>query len=284
MHRITSEIMNRILLYILFVFLLATVSFGQTYNWEYDRDNSIPIHEYIAPPDGFERVAVDSGSFAFWLRNLPVKTDETQVYLFDGTLKRNQSAQFAIVDIDVGRHNLQQCADAVMRLRAEYLYSKAAHDSISFDFTSGDEASFRKWINGYRPTVDGPRVRWDQRAVPDSSYISFRNYLEVVFTYAGSYSLSKEMYMVPDINDIRIGDVFIQGGFPGHAVIVLDVAKNIKTDESVFILAQSYMPAQDVHVLKNPKDENLSPWYATDFGTRLFTPEWLFYSLDLKRF
>lgn len=47
---------------------------------------------------------------------------------------------------------------------------------------------------------------------------------------------------------------------------------------------QSYMPAQDMHILRNPLNADLSPWYAEDFGEVLQTPEWTFDASDLKRF
>lgn len=37
----------------------------------------------------------------------------TPVKLFNGNLKRNQQAHFGILNIDVGKKDLQQCADAV---------------------------------------------------------------------------------------------------------------------------------------------------------------------------
>ena len=81
-----------------------------------------------------------------------------------------------------------------------------------------------------------------------------------------------------------VGDVFIQGGSPGHAVLVVDVAEDPRTGRGVFLLVQSYMPAQEIHILKNPTDLNLSPWHETGFGETLRTPEWLFRRSDLKRF
>ena len=77
------------------------------------------------------------------------------------------------------------------------------------------------------------------------------------------------------------GDIFIQGGFPGHAVLVLDVATNAQ-DEKIFLIGQSYMPAQDFHILKNLENENLSPWYKINDGEKLYTPEWTFDWKDLK--
>jgi len=102
--------------------------------------------------------------------------------------------------------------------------------------------------------------------------------------YAGSYSLSQELYKIKDLSEMRIGDVFIEGGFPGHAVIVVDMAINRRTGKKLFLLAQSYMPAQGIHILKNPMNPKLNPWYELEFGETLQTPEWTFNKSDLKRF
>ncbi len=137
----------------------------------------------ISPPEGYRRIVADSGSYSDWLRQRPLKPAGTPVRLYNGDLKRTQQVHEAVYDIDVGSSDLQQCADAVMRLRAEYLYSKSIYDSISFNFTSGDEASFRQWIKGIRPKVTGNQVEWVQSAEIDSSYRSFRKYLNIIFKH-----------------------------------------------------------------------------------------------------
>jgi hypothetical protein len=48
------------------------------------------------------------------------------------------------------------------------------------------------------------------------------------------------------------------------------------------MLAQSYMPAQDIQILKNPNDSDISPWYSANFVDKLLTPEWTFDTGDLK--
>jgi len=53
----------------------------------------------------------------------------------------------------------------------------------------------------------------------------------------------------------------------------------------LFVLAQSYMPAQELQVLKNPNAGDFSPWYrVSDIDGQLRTPEWTFKSSALKRF
>lgn len=238
------------------------------------------IASRLPPPAGFHRAAVAPGSFAAWLRALPLRPGRPPVHLFDGRLKANQSAHVAVLAVDVGTRDLQQCADAVMRLRAEYLRDTGRADQICFHFTSGDAADFARWRQGWRPRIDGPRVRWQREAAPDDSRASFRSYLDTVFTYAGSASLARELVPV-DPERIAIGDVLIQGGHPGHAVLVVDLAES-EAGERAVLLVQSYMPAQEIHVLVGA-DGDASPWYRVR-GERVDTPEWTFTWRDLRRF
>ena len=267
--------------------MTLAVSFGfqerAPYPFARNGSSAASVQLKIAPPAGFTRVSASAGSFAQWLRGLPLKPGRPQVRLFDGRLKSNQSAQHAVIDIDTGTRDLQQCADAVIRLRAEYLRAVGREGAIAFKFTSGDIANWTEWKNGTRPVVSGSSVRWHRSAAAGDSYANFRRYLDTVFTYAGSHSLEQELRALERNEPLEPGDVFIQGGFPGHAVIVLDVARNAAS-ETVFLLAQSYMPAQDVHVLINPSDSALSPWYRDVRRGNLETPEWSFPPQSARRF
>ncbi|MDP4798208.1 MAG: DUF4846 domain-containing protein, partial [Crocinitomicaceae bacterium] len=176
-----------------------------------------------------------------------------------------------------------QCADAVMRLRAEYLWSQKKYSAIHFNFTNGFRANYSEWMKGKRISVNGNSVSWVQNKPASNTSTDLWAYMEVIFNYAGTLSLSKELNTVA-LKDMQIGDVFILGGSPGHAVIVVDKATNTKTGKQVFILAQSYMPAQEIQVLINPNDEVNSPWYSLDFGEILETPEWDFKATQLMRF
>ena len=125
---------------------------------------------------------------------------------------------------------------------------------------------------------------WRKSSRVKHSYGDFMSYMTLVFSYAGTHSLSLELDDVKSISDMRPGDLFIQGGFPGHAILVVDMAQNPSTGKKVFMLAQSFMPAQEMHILENPTDPDMSPWYPLDFGETLYTPEWRFQKSDLKRF
>lgn len=255
------------------------------YSWlTNDYQPSQSIAERITPPEGYQRIEVKSNSFAHWLRHLPLLEGKPQILDYAGNPIARQHAHAAVIDIDVGKLDLQQCADTVMRLRAEYLYSRKNYNAIHFNFTSGDNCLYTKWANGCRPVVTSRIESWKCRYSKDFSHPPFRKYLNMVFNYAGSASLEGELKAVTSLDQMQIGDVFIQGGHPGHAVIVVDIAKHHQTGKRVFLVAQSYMPAQSVHVLRNFHDEKLDPWYALDFE-ELQLPVWRpFKSSDLKRF
>lgn len=251
------------------------------YQWLASVDPANMLVNRVPVPEGYARLELSRPSFGHWLRHVPLKPGKPPVMLYDGRKKLRQNVHHAVIDLDVGDKDLQQCADAVMRLRAEYLYETKQYDKLHFNFTSGDECSWNRWREGWRPVVRGNDVRWSQSAQPNDSRQNFRAYLEMVFNYAGTYSLKQEMKRA-EVSGILPGDVFIEGGFPGHAVIVLDVAEDAHGDR-LFLLAQSYTPAQDMHVLVAFGGE-FSPWYSVAFGDELHTPEWTFVREDLRRF
>ena len=262
---------------------LVLLALASPYPWGPQASPSDSLAVRIPPPPGYVRTPEAEGSFAHWLRHLPLQPAGSPVRLHTGALKPRQDVHAAVLDVDVGARDLQQCADAVMRLRAEYLYARGRISDLRFRFTSGDEAPFTRWAAGERPRVEGRHVRWVQGGRTGTSHEHLRAWLDTVFTYAGTQSLARELRPV-DVAQLRAGDVFIQPGAPGHAVLVLDTAVHPRTGARVFLLAQSYMPAQSVHVLRNPGDAALSPWYPLDFGAELRTPEWTFRRTDLRRF
>ncbi|WP_373551214.1 DUF4846 domain-containing protein [Haliscomenobacter sp.] len=270
--------------YLIFLCCLSALNFAACQKVSpFIQAEGTSVETRIKPPSGFERTAAPLGSFAAYLRKIPLKPASAGVFFYNGLPKLNQ-VHVAVMDIDVGTRDLQQCADAVMRLRAEYLFAQKRYTEIHFNFTNGFNCTYPKWREGYRVKVSGNQVSWYKKGAVDGTYKTFRSYLDMVYSYAGTLSLEKELKPTK-YSEMNIGDVLIRGGSPGHAVIVVDMAQNPKTGEKLFLLAQSYMPAQDIHILQNPNDPKLSPWYsANTTGEAVLTPEWGFVKGNLRRF
>lgn len=241
------------------------------------------LQERFPAPEGYKRLAAEANSFAGHLRQLPLKEHGADVLHYDGSSKYNWDVYEAVVDLPIGSRDLHQCADAVMRLRADYLWTTKQYDKIHFNFTNGWRCDYSEWRKGKRIVLKGNRTSWRQTNQESESYESYWKYMEWIFMFAGTASLSKELEEV-QLNKMQIGDVFILGGHPGHAVIVVDMVEHEQTGKKLFMLAQSYMPAQEIQILKNPNTTEFGLWYELDFTTELNTPEWTFYRDQLMRF
>lgn len=96
----------------------------------------------IRPPEGFKRTSVKNGSLTEFLRNYKMKKDGSPVLLYDGRKKGNQSAHAAVFKLPLENEDLQQCADSVMRVYAEYFWHSGQKDRIKFHFTDGFSAEY----------------------------------------------------------------------------------------------------------------------------------------------
>lgn len=208
----------------------------------------------FTPPAGFTQVKTQPGSFAEWLQALPLKPIGTHTKTYKGDIARTDVYTAAVVDMSVGNQDLQQCADAVMRLRGEYFYQQKNYTAISFKFESGFKCDYTHYANGYRYH----NGKWALKTAKDYSYPTFMNYMNLVFMYAGTLSLEKELRPVTDMNSLKAGDIFIHGGSPGHCFIIMDVVEN-SAHQKQFLLAQSFMPAQNIQMLQYG-----SPWFTMD--------------------
>jgi hypothetical protein len=74
-------------------------------------------------PVGYSRKAYTAGTFGNYLQDLPLKPQGTLTKYYNGEVKDKKVAA-AVIDMSVGNRDLQQCADAIMRLRAEWLFSE----------------------------------------------------------------------------------------------------------------------------------------------------------------
>ena len=232
-------------------------------------------------PDGYTREEAEDESLTEFLRSYELKEDGSPVLLYDGRKKGNQKAHAAVFKLPIEEEDLQQCADSIMRVYAEYFYHTGRQEKIAFHFSNGFLAEYEKWREGNRIKIDGNDAYWAKTASYDDSYETFRSYLRMVFAYAGTQSMAGESEEI-SLPEIEVGDVFLKGGSPGHVVMVVDVCRR-ENGKKAFLLAQGYMPAQEFHVLKNPEHKE-DPWYYEEEIVYPFhTPEYTFEEGSLRR-
>jgi hypothetical protein len=220
------------------------------------------ILERFDTPFGYTRVAVNQNSFASYLRTLPLKPVGTPAHYFDGKAKPGENVYVSVVDMPISPRNLQITANSVMRLISEYLYENHEYKKIAFH-TEKEKVNFMEFCKG------------------DYSVDEFHKFMDYVMERMTTPNFCSELDKVR-LNDLKIGDVFVQNNLNGHAVIVVDMAVNRK-GEKLFLLAQGFQPAQEIQILANPDLEDISPWYHLKEG-ELLTPEWRFMTSDLMRF
>ena len=235
---------------------------------ESSEESAVKLSDFINPegntlftrfitPKGYKRVEATKGSFADFIGNYPLEPDGTPVYYFDKREKGGEG-HAAVFSMEVAEEDLQQCADSIMRIYAEYLYKSGRHDKISFHFVDGFVCDYNHWKQGYRVKFADDKPYWEQVASSDDSEETFKKYLRIVFSYSSTLSMENESRPV-DISELKVGDIFIKGGSPGHVVMVADICEN-EVGEKAFLLAQGFMPAQSFHIIKNPAHSE-DPWY-----------------------
>lgn len=208
---------------------------------------------------------------------VPLRPHGAAVKYFDGAVK-DDWAYIAVADMDLYGSSLQQCADTVLRMNAEYHRARGEHGKIRYHFLSGFDFSWDKWRQGHRIRVEGNDVSWAKTARRDGSDAVFREYLRKLYTYANALSMERYDLAPVEPRDIAAGDMFIRGGTPGHVALVMDMAVNQRTGGKCFLLLQGFMPAQDAHILRNLDDPGISPWVMLPENPsgELPTPEYTF--------
>lgn len=274
-----------------FIFFIFFFCFQNTYSQIYvtteplliDQSKST-IRTRFIPPKGFSWVKEQPGSFSEFLTNFPLHPANLPVRDFTGLPVEQQNHHIALLKISVGEKDLQQCADAWIRLYAEYLWLTKKFDDIGFEFTDTQFFAWDDYKAGFRTKEVNKKVSFVKTGKVDDSYESFQKYLEVIFRYAGTISLNEESVPVENNEDIRSGDFLIKPGSPGHSVIIVGVARNL-SGKKLYLLAESYMPAQDIHILVNHKNPQLSPWYELDVhAPETVTAKYIFKPTSIKRF
>lgn len=228
------------------------------------------VESRFKPPPGYTRLSVEPGSFAAWLRSLPLTPTDTAVTRFDGSVSRAGDDEYVagVLAVDVGGSDLQQSADALIRLHAEWLWANGAKDEISYPGGPKLTMPLARWEKGQRVVSEGANVYWALQAKPATAeYADFRQFLDNVFTWANSASLARRAVRV-EASALVPGDFFLQTKPPAHVAIVLDVATKPNGDR-VALLAQALSPAESLHVLRPGR---ATAWFSLRPERDVLTP------------
>lgn len=241
------------------------------------------VIDRVKIPNGYKRVEYAKGTFQSYIQHYKLKPYGSKIINYDGTTYFYQSGHFGILDLPVPKNGLQQCADALIRLRSEYLWNVNRKSEIGFNFTSGHYCSWKKYAQGYRPKIKGNKVSFHKTARANNSKANFYKYLNLIFTYSGTLSMYTELPKIKKEKNLKVGDMLVTPGTPGHIVIIVDEIKN-EQGEKLFLLAEGNTPAQSVHLLKNPENSSISPWYKLKIDEGVNTPLYPFDNPKYIRF
>ena len=243
--------------------VLSSGSMGLVESTPMINDFGKTVLERFDPPIGYDRVMLSSDTFGQYLRTLSLKPEGAKAKLYNGKSKPNDDVYVSVVDLPISPKDLQSSSDAIIRLKAEYLFAQKKYDQIVFHV--GEEP-----------------IRFADFAQGDFNREKFNQYLDHTMEKVSTPSFCEDLKKVK-LSDLQVGDVFVQNSNPnGHAVIVVDLVKNSK-GQKLFLLAQSFQPAQEIQIIANPTRDDISPWYELKEG-ELLTPEWRFMTSDLMRF
>lgn len=220
------------------------------------------VREAFPPPPGAERVPTDA--FGAWLGARTLAPPDAPVLTHAGAPVGHPAR---VVELPLVPGDLQQCADSAIRLRAEWLREQGQEDRIVFHATSGDPMPWSRYRAGERAFEQGGRLAW-RAAAP----ASWEAYLSAVFTWAGTRSLA---YDTRPATEPRAGDLLVAPGSPGHAIVLMDVARG--PDGVVVLVGEGYMPAQSFHIELGP----LQGWWPWEDGVAL--PHWTLPASGLRR-
>jgi len=227
---------------------------------QYNLSSYKTIEQSYKPPQGFSRVWVAAGSFAAYLRALPLVKDSINVLDFKNRVfkKSTDSSLAAVVPVNISGKRLWQCMDILIRFHVDYL-QKNPKTAISYPLPDGTPFSWQEWQQGMRPIFKGLSFSKVHKSNTDSSLKNFTRYLNTIFEYSGTQSF---WHHYPDIHlkDIHPGDFIVKKGRNGHAVLIVDIAENSK-GQKIALIGQGDTPACQFYLLKQ-KDGNT--WFTID--------------------
>ena len=241
----------------------------------------------VMPPDSFVRPPFPETSVQSYFQDLAILPQNTKVMKYDG-YKKSYECYSAVLKTDTDmEQNMMHGEHMIQYLRGQYLFEKGKFDLIDFSYDDNRTMSFEQYGAGARFVWQDSLFVIDTIDGEDYSAEAFAIYMKEVFTNSSSKALTSDTKVISQEN-LSIGDVFVQPSknrTPGHAVLVIDMVVNPYTGERLILLGQGYSPTQDMHIIHNPYESDISPWYRVQEDEMYFaTAQWIFRKKHIRRF
>ena len=247
----------RIYLYLFILqFLLESSSFPDfIYSQTIIGEISLPSKEY-------HRIGIEQNSFAEYLRKLPLKNEGSEVINYRGGIFKSDSDTSVafVVDLDIQGRRLEQCMDILVRLYADYLWRVNQNKNFILPLPGGTWLKWRDWNAGFRPVFKGIDVSMIKSDQPDSSYNAYQSYLNTVYSESHTQQFYHN-YRPLERSEVQIGDIIIKKGTKGHAIMIVDMAKDQKGN-ILALIGNGDTPACQFFLLNHAADR---PWIPLNF-------------------
>lgn len=239
-------------------------------------ESGMTLAERFNPPEGYSRNYAADGSMTAFLRGYALKAAGAELKKHDGST-RTDAGEAAVLQVSLSDKNHEGPAGAMARLIAEYFYHESRYEKISFTLGSQFDFNFDRWSEGKLLSVNGNSIKYVSGGTSGTGADNFDKFLQVLFHYISVDTLKKDMTLVadPDTDAIRVGDIFIGADSAGKTAcaMVVDLSTDDVTGKQIMLLAQGGAPAQELHIVKNTGNADLSPWYDCGFAMELKTPD-----------
>lgn len=248
----------------LYIVLFPLILFSQ--NCITEANAQLTIGSIPLPSNGYLRIKVEPASFGEWLRDLPLKEKNSSVLDYRGKIFKSgtDSIVAGVVNWDIKNRRLEQCMDILIRLYAEYSRKCNITTRLSLPLPGGYWLGWEEWKNGFRPVFKGINVKLSKKTIYDNTPTAFQRYLNTVYNASHTQQFY-HAYQAVDRAEVEIGDFIVKKGTKGHAIMIVDLAKNERGD-LVALIGNGDTPACQFFLLNFRTGQ---PWIPLVFAEEI---------------
>lgn len=227
-----------------------------------DHNSGVSIESRFPVPAGFARISVSEGSFARWLRGLPLLPESAVSYDWQKRAVFNPDEVGGVLDWRLLGPE-EQCADIALRLLAEFARLDANGSDPVFRSLSGDEIRWSRWLRGrYGTNQNATAIVYRADSPRTGSRSEYDRFLKFVMNYTNTASMARDWPIIAE-TELVVGDVIIQphctGEGMGHLSVIVDACEDSAGARS-FIFVDGYTPARDPVVRQRVTGDRSTVW------------------------